>query len=302
MSAIPRRELDELFAKYDFHPGIFDIYVEGAFDFDFINMFLKEISVTSISVFQIDDIDVPSKVVEEHGLHTGSNKDRVLTLARLLDIRYGQRSTNVTCLVDADCDRVLNIDYGMHHVSVTDYSCLESYLFSRPTLTRFLTFACSLSDQSPEEFSNLASVVLPAQFALRATARALELNHAVLGFQSGLIKKADIFSFDAEKYLASYISRYSIQQRRDEVGQKFRELMASAPQDVRHAMQGHDFVTLLFEYLWSRNALRLHDKSETAQKFGGRLVALACRATDLLVEPLFAKIAASASGASAMRP
>ena len=302
MTTVPRRELDELYAKYDLHSNLFDIYVEGDFDFDVINMFLSEALITNVSVFHIDDIEVGSGVVVQSGFSVGSNKHRVLTLARLLDSRYGKRPTNITCLVDADCDRVLNNDHGLHHVAITDYTCLESYFLARPTLTRFLTFACQLTDQSPEEFTSLAKIILPTQFALRAAAEARNLGHAILGFESGLLKKRDYFSFNAEKYLESYLSRYALQGRRTEIVDLFTGILASLPQDIRHAIQGHDFVSLLFEYLWFKNALKLHDKTESAQKFGGRLVALACRSTDLAVEPLFARIAASSLGATAMCP
>ena len=117
-----------------------------------------------------------------------------------------------------------------------------------------------------------------------------------------MLKKRDYFSFSAEKYLESYLSQYALQGRRTEIVDLFTGILASLPQDIRHAIQGHDFVSLLFEYLWFKNALKLHDKTESAQKFGGRLVALACRSTDLAVEPLFARIAASSSGATTMRP
>jgi hypothetical protein len=302
MTTVPRRELDELYAKYDFHSNIFDIYVEGDFDFDLMNNFLSDASIANVSVFHIDDINVGPSVVEQSGFGFGSNKDRVLTLARLFDARYGPRSTNLTCLVDADCDRILNRNYGLHHASVTDYTCLESYLLARPILTRFLTFACQLTDQSSDEFANLASRVLPAQFALRAVADSLRLGRAILGFDSGLLKKRDYFSFSADKYLESYLSRYALQDRRTEVLRLFNAILTSLPTDLRHALQGHDFVSLLFEYLWFKNALKLHDKTESAQKFGGRLVALACRSADLASEPLFSRIAASAAGATTMRP
>ena len=116
------------------------------------------------------------------------------------------------------------------------------------------------------------------------------------------LKKKDYFSFNADKYLESYLSRYALQGRRTEVVDLFKEILTSLPTDIRHALQGHDFVSLLFEYLWFKNALKLHGKSESAQRFGGRLVALACRSSDLSGEPLFSRIAASASGATTMRP
>ena len=74
MTAIPRRQLEELYAKYDLHSNLFDIYVEGDFDFDLMNNFLSETSITNVSVFHIDDIDVGAPIVEQSGFSLGSNK------------------------------------------------------------------------------------------------------------------------------------------------------------------------------------------------------------------------------------
>lgn len=302
MSSIPRREIGELFAKYDFHANIFDIYVEGDFDFDFFNFFLEESFIKNVSIFHINDIQVGSAIVEENGFNIGSNKSRVLTLARLLDLRYGSRPTNITCIVDADCDRILGKDHDLHHVLMTDYSCLESYLLAPPTLRRFLTFACQLTDKSPNEFSSLARAILPAQFALRAVVEQLKINQSIIKFESGLINKKDLFSFCSKKYIDAYISRYALQSRKLEILETFNRTLGSLPEDIRHSTQGHDFISLLFEYLWSNNALKLHDKTESMQRFGGRLVAIACRLPDLVIEPLFSKITESASGSATMRP
>jgi hypothetical protein len=250
MTGFPRREVDELYAKYDLHSSIFDIYVEGDFDFDFISMFLKESGINNVSIFHINDIQVDSEIVEQHGFKSGSNKHRLLTLARLFDLRYGRKPTNITCIVDADCDRILEHDHNLHHAKMTDYSCIESYFCAVPPLSRFLTFACHLNEDSLQEFMSIAESVLPIQFTLRATAEKLELNCSLLEFTSGLKKKRDISTFCGDRYLESYISKHGLQKRRLEILDEFNNLKRSLPPDLRHCMQGHDFTSLMFEYLW----------------------------------------------------
>ena len=79
MAVIPRQLVDELITKYEFHPNLFDIYVEGSFDRDFINLYLNCVGLRAeVTVHAIDAIDIPSDTVDAMGLDTGSNKHRRL--------------------------------------------------------------------------------------------------------------------------------------------------------------------------------------------------------------------------------
>ena len=299
---VPRRELTELYAKYDLHPGLFDIYVEGDFDYDFLNLFLTNSDITNASVFSIDDIELPSDLVRGIGLDEGSNKHRVLTLAHLLDQRYAARNTNQTCLSDPDRDRALGTLRNYHHATYTDYTCLEAYLLCSSTIERFLTFACQLPAATVAEFLGIANTVLPVQFVLRAAVEVLGINRPILGFESGLVNKRNLNSFNGDKYLNSFLAHYALQRSRDAIIEKMQEIQLGLPNDLRHCVQGHDFVSLLFEFVWAKGSLKLQDKEESAVKFGGRLLAMSYIHAQLSAEPLFARIVSSASGNTFMRP
>jgi hypothetical protein len=299
---VPRREPEELFAKYHLHPNLLDIYVEGDFDFDFLNLIFEDLNVPTASVFSIDDINIPGETIDYFGLHHGSNKQRLLALGHLFDSQFGKRSTNVTCLVDIDNDRVLQKTPEIHHVSHTDYTCAESYFLNSATIKRFLTIACQLDQAHVQTFLGLAKKILPTQFSLRAVSEKLELNKAILSFESGLKNKKSFDSFDSKKYINNYINHHALNSNRVEIESEFQKIINSLPQDIRHTIQGHDFINLLFEYISSNGVLKFHDKSKTTERHGNRLVALSCRANDLIMENLFNRILLAASSQHYLHP
>lgn len=303
MSAIPRRELEELIVKYEFHPSIFDTYVEGEFDYAFLTQFIETIpQKTSISVIQIDSIDIPSSYLDSFGLQRGSNKNRVLALARILEARFGvARASNVSCIVDADNDRILNTLKAVHYALYTDFTCMEMYTYDPKTLRKFFEFTCHLKRELVDEFIDLANRVLPAQFAARCANEEMELGVAAPHFTSGLSKKRDFSSFDETKYFKVFSSLLN----RD-VRQKALELICDCQKlfdkDLRHRANGHDFITLLFEFIWDKDALKLHNKEKDVIRFGGRLFATALEFQQLGNHPLFERIRDSAAGHTYMCP
>jgi hypothetical protein len=302
MSALPQRLLDDLYARYDLHPQLFDIYVEGQFDFDFINNIITEAGLNNISVFLIDDINIPPEQTIALGLNPGSKKNGVLTLGSLLDEKYQIRPTNITCLVDVDEDEILGSRYKLHHLSYTDYACMEAYFANSIVLGRFMQFGCNLSEQNLNEFTAVASAILPVQFTLRAVNKRLKLECCILSFETGINKKKILSSFDRKKYVTEYINHHRLNGRRTEIIEEFENIYSSLSGDLRHSMQGHDFIKLLFEYLWSKGGPKFQGKDESAEQFGGRLVGLCCRANELLAEPLFGRISLAASGKATMHP
>lgn len=299
---IPRRDLDELYAKYDFHPDILDIYVEGDFDFDFLNLFLEYIDATEASVISINDIEVGSETVKMFGLGSGSNKNRVLALAGKLDERYKNRKTNIFCLSDVDLDLILKKQKQFHHVQYTDYVCVEMYMLNKETLKRFLKFVCHLDEVAQAEFFTIAEKILPIQFALRAVSDNLKLHKEILDFSSGLKNKKAILSFDREKYILGYISFHALQSKKAQIFSDFDRFLGELSEDLRHSAHGHDFIHLLFEFVWSKGGLKLQGKEESEMRFGGRLVAMAHSHKTLVSEPLFVKIKSAVEGLAYIQP
>jgi hypothetical protein len=297
----PRRELEEILTKYELHPTIFDLYVEGEFDRDFVCQFLENTGLAkAVTVLPIDDIDIPAAALTQFGLGTGSNKSRVIALALLLDARLVGRASNVSCLVDSDEDRILSNLRKTPRLLYTDYTSIEMYLFNHPTLARFLSFMCNLEVASAVDFAAVALTVLPVQFAARVVNQRLALKTAVPAFTSGLSKKTDFASFNSTKYINAFIQQIPADRRKNNVAQAVEDTLAGLPRDIRHKSHGHDFLQLLFSYSWDSGGIKLQSKDEDVIKFGGRILSMALQFKELSVEALFERIQSVAMGKETM--
>lgn len=300
--SIPQREVDELYAKFDLHPNLIEIYVEGEFDYSFLNFYLEEIGAQSATVVCIDDINIDRETTTKQGFSAGSNKNRVLALSSLFDKRYGIRPTNVCCIADVDLDVVLSKSKKYHHSRYTDYSCMEMYFLNKFTINRFLQMACNLDAATCRDFFTLAELILPAQFALRAISESEKLFKATPEFEAGLKNKKDFNSFDPLLYCTSYIQLHSLGKQKDEIIKSFELACSALSKDIRHSANGHDFIHLLYEFAHKKSGLQLHNKEKSEVKYGGRIVALATNKDFLSNEKLFFDISNAVKSQSHLCP
>jgi hypothetical protein len=299
---IPRREVDELYAKFDLHPNLIEIYVEGEFDYSIINFYLEEIGAKSATVVCIDDIDINSNITSAFNLTGGSNKNRVLALASLFDKRYSNRPTSICCIADVDLDVLFSNVRNCHHLRYTDYSCMEMYFLNKNIINRFLKIVCNLGDAECSEFLSLADLILPAQFSLRAVNESQKIFKSVLEFETGLKKKNDFKSFDPMHYCSAYINFYGLGKNRISIEKAFKATLSSLQTDIRNSSNGHDFIHLLYEFSHQRSGLQLHNKTKSEAKYGGRIVALAASSQHLIKEKLFSDINNAVNGNGQLCP
>ena len=291
MAQIPRQSIDELIAKYELHPTLFDVYVEGDFDRDFIFQYLDATGRRAdVSVYAIDAIEVPAEMVTAAGLGAGSNKSRVLALARILAARLQYRPKNIVCIADADLDRLFGSLRVWDLVTHTDFTCMEMYVLTEQSLRKFLHFTCKLSEAAATEFVALASRILPTQFCMRAVVEALGLGVPTPALGAGLTSKRDLSTFSDDRYLESFLQTNGLTKRRDEIETLLGDLHGRLDKDLRHKANGHDFVDLLFEFSWLRGGVRLHSKERDVTQFGARLVASGLDFQELSSRPLFSKL------------
>lgn len=293
--------VEELYAKYFFHPEIMDVFVEGEFDRDFLDLFFIEASIFGgVSIFPIELVAIPNEDIDRFKLRHGSNKYRVIMLAKLLDEKFGVRNTNVVCLVDTDSDQVLQNIKQAHHLKYTDYTCMEMYLLNLPVITKFLEFTCKLPKAEKDEFLKVASLILPSQFALRIVSESLNVSVSVPDFSVGLSVKKNLLSFDSKKYVKNFLAltQLTAEKKKEFISEFDTTLVASETYDLRNKSHGHDFVSLLFEYSWLKGGVRLQNKDDEVVKFGGRLLSATLNTQSLLTENLFKCLDAGASGKS----
>lgn len=295
MSRIPGVEIDELYAKYELHPSLIDIYVEGEFDRDWLNHFLELRGLSrDISIFTIDGVEVPNEFIAANALKLGSNKHRLIALAKLLSARLRSISTNVSCLIDADLDRLFDNLIEERHLIYTDFTCLEMYCLNDATMRKFLTLACNLKNENVEEFLQIVTQIVPSQFCVRGVNEKLELAAITPALEKGLIDKRRLGTFDSAKYVRAFIEVNKMHPKAEEIKASFDELFAKLPDDVRHKCQGHDFVESLFEYVARAGSMKLQNKGTDVTLFGGRLLASVLDSAHVFSEPLFKRIEVAA--------
>lgn len=291
MSRIPGIQIEELYAKYDLHPQLMDLYVEGEFDRDFLsNFFAVRGLSTVVSIMTISTVEVPREALVSNSLPTGSNKHLLIALALLFQQRLAKQPLNVSCIVDADQDRLLQKTTTSKHLLYTDYNCMEMYCLNQVALSKFLILTCNLSSEQLTNFSPLAMTVLPTKFCVRALNEELSLGAVTPDFTKGLADRRAFTHFEPQLYVDAFIARNELYRRAGEVKASFERLSANLPSDLRHKSHGHDFVELLFSYAERCGSFMFHDKENAIHKHGGRLLSGVVETADIFTESLFAKI------------
>lgn len=296
MARIPGIELDELYVKYQLHPQLLDLYVEGEFDKDILNsLFVQRGISTYISVLTVNEVEVPDSEVAALGLSVGSNKNRLIVLANLFSGHLEDVATNVSCIIDADLDRLLGKLLEVRHLLYTDFTCLEMYCVNDTTLSRFFSVACNLNNTHRDDFLKYAEKILPAQFCVRGTNEQLSLHSVTPPFDKGLRSKNGLGHFDGEVLLRQFIHLNNLHDKTAAVCSSYKSLFAAMPNDIRNKTQGHDFVELLFYYVANAGGPRLQ-KNEHVPIFGGRLLAASLDSATAFSEPMFRRIQRAIDG------
>lgn len=296
MAGRPRIELHELEFKYQRHPQLVDIYVEGEFDRDVLNQLFREQGLSAVvGTFTVAEVNVPNEFLTERQLRLGSHKQRLIGVAAVLEKALLGVPSNVTCLVDADQDRALGSERTTPHLAYTTHTCLEMHCLSSEALHKFLVLGCNLGTEQVPEFLAVAESILPVQFCLRALNEALELAAVTPHFSRGLTERNELSTFSGEKYLTAFVASNELHHRGEQIHAEFIRLTSTLPGDLRDKAHGHDFVNLLFEFVANKARLRLQKNSDIAQ-YGGRLLMTAVDCGRLSADPVFGSLITAARG------
>lgn len=302
MPGVPKIELHEIFYKYQRHPDLLDLYVEGEFDRDVMEQFFREHRISAnVTVFTADRVMMPNEVLVEMKLRLESNKHRLVGLAMLLERELANLPSNVTCIVDADQDRVLGAVQSIRHLAYTAHTCAETHCLGTETLHKFLVLSCNMNPGAVDEFLAIANAVLPTLFCLRALNEKLSLAARMPTLARALKTKNRLISFNCDAYINSFVELNKLYPEKAKIKAEFESLFQGLPADLRDKAHGHDFVELLFEYAAVAAKFQLHSK-EHVHDFGGRLLMAAANHAELAADPLNIKLLDAAKGAQVMWP
>ncbi len=288
MSNFPRREISEILEIANREPDVVSVFVEGKFDKDLLEKYLRVKGLDQIvSVYTIDTIDVPNQLLSENRLTIKSNKSRVVGLSIEVSKSSADTAMRTPCIVDADCDRELGELRNEAALRYTDFTCMEMYGFDSAILTEICKFSLNINDAKIVELVRLMDEVLPTLFAVRCCNEELGLSGVMPAIASGFGKKKGgaAPTFSSEKYLNLFISQNKFSEDKQRILELFASKSQSLSSDIRNKAHGHDAVRLFYLYLGREKILSLSD--DEIEKVGNRILLSGIDFSKLDLYPLF---------------
>ena len=133
----------------------------------------------------------------------------------------------------------------------TDFSCLESYLFCEPVIEKFLKIGIGNFPFPTKFILTELSKVLKSLFCLRLL-RELKFRSAQLLTIDGNLsinKQEGTINFDEIDYLEKFINKNSLADKKVKIFKDYNELKAKLNLEIRHYINGHDFLDIFFLYI-----------------------------------------------------
>jgi len=263
----------ELLARYKLEPSVRDVFVEGKFDRDILRWYLRIAGLTNVSVQRTDLIHIPAELVISHVLNTGE-KGRVVALARELESGMGnaKKCASVTCVVDADCDRILGRELDCDLLFLTDYTCFEMYFADELNMSKFFQIVLGMEGEPVvAKLLEQYAAILRELFLIRAACEALNLAVGWIDFTSFCKRSQGELIFYKVEFVRHLLQASSLFDKRDGLMSKAEELRPQLQSDIRHSMNGHDFVALLsFDNrgLANKRGLRSNDAIAASMRAG----------------------------------
>jgi hypothetical protein len=254
MPSKSKRTLEELLTRYELHPELCDVYVEGESDKDILRWFFDSSNRPTVVVYPIEEIDIPSAQIDKEKL-TNNNRGRVMLLARHLEKEL-DRVPTVTCLIDADLDYVLEIPPPKGLLLRTDFSSMDIYCYDDAAVLKVARLLGAGLKKTGAEILNEISVFLQRLFFHRLVNHRLGLNLPWIDAHKSCTLKSASVEFNERDFRRRYLNKAGVgtESRRD-FEEELRKCESLKDIDVRFIIRGNDFTDTLAWYL-SRHIAR----------------------------------------------
>lgn len=240
-----KKKIKELIVKYRLEPSITEIFVEGPSDIRLYKWFFDKIGVKNVIVNEINTINFEIEYFAEKDLYLKkNNRNKVIYLAHKLeseDIPTNQ----IKCIIDADFDNILLRHYDCTLLFITDYSCLEMYLFNIKTLNKLLEMFYYGFPQKPEYIISQFYELLPSIFLIRLTNEILNLKMEWLTIKRCCECKNCEMKFDVKEFIKRYLGLNNNSSKLNEFMDVYNEYKYNMSGDPRKYIHKDD----LFEFL-----------------------------------------------------
>jgi hypothetical protein len=280
-----RRTLEEIVARYELEPDLRDVYVEGEFDAFLIRWLLDEAGISSVFVYEIATVNIPSELVSEAQAEN-NNRGRVIALAQKLDKALGTQARQATLIIDRDFDSLLDRSLETDFLLVTDYSCMEMYLFNEWHIKKFFTLVLQEPNIIVRDTIRHMVSVLQDLYLVRFYNSVNSLGLESMSFiRCCELDSSGEIHFDREEFLVRYLNKNGAINLKEKILRETESYRARLSSDYRMNANAHDFFELM-EWLSRKMKPRCFKNSEAfCRAFAGCF-----EASRVQTEPLFNKL------------
>jgi len=289
MTEIPRRTLPELLFLYEVEPSIKDVFVEGDYDVAVVGRFLRDIGATTVVVRSIDTVEIDDACLRCIGRDVG-NRERVIFLAEQTSAVLSMEG-RILCIADRDHSDWIGCLPTIRDLVLTDFSCMDAYVWSEAVVQRFLTVYCYRPRWQVAQFMEALRIPLQDMYRIRLAVRALELQ--LKWFNRLLCVELEEWSvaFDIREFVRRLLNKNQVLREYERVLERVEAFESVCSRDVRYGLHSQD-LSRLVAWLLRRKGVR-----SVATDVGTvtRAMATCLSAPDLVEEPLFRRVAEFAS-------
>ena len=238
--SVEQKKIDEILTLYELE-SVKDIYVEGNFDKDVFEWFLRSNGRNDISVYSIDSVEIPVEKLEQYNLPIPSNRSKVIALSCELAKAKNLEST-ILCIADRDFEDFLPISPTNLFLAFTDFNSLESYAFDFEIINTFISIGLGrLPADSNILISQLFSV-LKSLFFIRLANEKLSWGMKWIKMDKYLIVFRDSIIFEETKFINALLQKNGRATNHDEFQNEIDELILKAPKEDKLLIRGHDLM------------------------------------------------------------
>ncbi|MDO8262425.1 MAG: DUF4435 domain-containing protein [Gallionella sp.] len=239
-----QRTVDEISTLYALEPGICDVYVEGSTDKHFFDWYLRRRGLTNVTVYPIDDVDIPNSLLTAYSLPSSSNRAKVIALSCELS-RQQVTSRRVMCIVDRDSDDGINSHSTNPYLFTTDGNSMELYALTPAVIEKFLLVALA---GFPITAGNLISKmvkILESIFAIRQTNERLGLGMSWIPFSSYIRIDSFDIAFKEQEFIRAYLQKNNQWHQQAAFAETKTNIQKNLNPELVKRVRGHDLAELL---------------------------------------------------------
>ena len=250
-----RRTIEELITRYIFEPELRDLYVEGAIAKSTFDWFFKKCNCRSVTIFEIDSVQIPASLVNNYGLEPGNREELIvlsLELERLLekDVEY------LLCVADSDFDLLLGHKYRSQYLMYSEYTCVDLCLCSEEAIEKLFMLGIRRLPYAVKTLLANCVEVLQEVFLIRAANEKLSWKMQWMDFVTCCSIESDFVVFNRDEFIKRYLNKNNRNTEFKEFISVCEELRGIRVETFKHRIRGHDFYELMGWYISKKSGKR----------------------------------------------